>query len=273
MTRRDRSDPAIAAQAAERGAETALEHFGTDVAVETKRSKTDFVTAADTAAQRRIVDEIESHRPDDAIVAEEAPQPSTLPEQGRAWVIDPIDGTGNFMRGNPLWTTSVTLVEEDTPVASVNVMPATGDTYQADAEGFTVNGQPARVSDRTDAATFAIAGMMGWGPGGSSGVAAICDTLSERFGDLYRFRTGQTTLSMVAAGQLDGGVTFSAGASWDRIAGVHLVRQAGGVATDLQGDPWTMAASGLVVSNGQAHETLLEAVREIGERTDRARAD
>lgn len=268
MTTGEPTDAELVRCAATRGAETALEHFRTDIAVETKRSSVDFVTAADYAAQRRIVEYLDRHRPDDAIVAEETGHASALPADGRAWVIDPIDGTGNFVRGSPIWTTSVTLVADTEPVASVNVMPATGDTFIANADGITLNGQPAGVSDRTDPGTFAIAAMMGWGPGAADRAAAVAGTIVDRFGELHRFRTGQTTMSMVAAGHLDGGLTFSAGAPWDRIAGVHLIRAAGGVATDLDGEPWQMDASGLVVSNGHAHEALLDAVTAIQHRVD-----
>lgn len=268
MSGTEPSDAALARRAAERGAERARERFRTDLAVETKRSPTDVVTDADRAVQQRIVETIETHRPADAIVAEEAGQRSELPVADRAWVVDPIDGTGNFVRGSPLWTTSVTVVDDREPLATANIVPVTDDTYLADGDRASWNGTPMAVSNRTDPESAAIAAMMGW-RGGPSGVGEICQGIRERFGELHRFRTGHTTMSMVASGQLDGGITFSQGAPWDRIAGIHLIAAAGGRATDLDGEPWTLDADGLVVSNGHIHATLLETATRIRERLER----
>lgn len=267
MADEELSDLAVARRAARRGGRAALKSFRTDLPIDTKRSKTDFVTQADRDAQAAIVGAITSHRSDDTIVAEEDGQRSTLPAEGRAWVIDPIDGTGNFARGGVLWTTSITLVDADAPLASVNYMPAVGDRFEA-ADAARINAGVLRVSQRNDPETFAVAAMMGWGFASPDGVGTACAELLGALGELYRFRSGQTALSMVAAGHLDAGVTFNTGAAWDRIAGVHLVRAAGGIATDLGGDPWTMSADGLVVSNGQCHDRLLEIVATIRERVE-----
>lgn len=178
----------------------------------------------------------------------------------------PIDGTGNYVHGSPLWTTSVAVVRNERPLASANVMPAFDDVYVAGPDGLTLNGEPATVSDSTGPEAFAVAPMMGWGLSHREGIASICGVVGDRFGDLRRFGTGQTTLSMVAAGQLEAAFTLSRGDPWDRVGGVHMVEEAGGVVTDLQDDPWESGAAGLVASNGAAHEELLAAVSEIRER-------
>lgn len=137
-----------------------------------------------------------------------------------------------------------------------------------------MNGDPATVSDRDDPETFVVAAMMGWGwrrgLENRAGIAAICGAIGDRFGHLRRFGTGQTTLSMVAAGEIDGALTLSEGNPWDRVAGAHLIKQADGIVTNLDGDRWTPDSSGMVVSNGLAHDEFLDVAREIRERTGTA---
>lgn len=255
---------AVAERAARAGARVALDAFRSDLAVETKGSKTNLVTDADRRAQRCIVDVIEGAYPGETILGEESGLPSSLPADGIAWIIDPIDGTGNYVHGNAQWTTAVTVVRDTLPIASVNIMPVMGDVFVASPDGFLLNGEPATVSDRVDPKAFTVAPMMGWGCD-HEGVATLCGLIADRFGVLQRFHTGQTTLSMVASGQLEGALTISDGSPWDRIGGVHMVEAAGGEVTDARGDAWEPDASGLVVSNGTAHDELLAVVSDLSD--------
>jgi myo-inositol-1(or 4)-monophosphatase len=254
---------AVAERAARAGGRVAAERFRTTLDTETKRGKNDLVTDADRAAQRRVADEVHRAYPGETVVGEEEGAPSTLPEEGAAWVVDPIDGTTNYVGGNPQWTTAVAAVRDQQPVAAVHVMPAVGDVYVAEGDRFTLNGAPASVSDRSDPETFVVAAMMGWGYGDRAGIASVCGAAGDRFGHLRRYGTGQTTLSMVAAGQLDGGFTVDDGSPWDRVSGAYMVEQAGGTVTDLDGGRWSPDATGMVVSNGVAHDELLAVVAEI----------
>jgi len=261
---------AVAERAARTGGQVAGKRFRTDLDVETKRGKTDLVTGADRAAQRRVGEEIRHAYPEETVVGEEEGTPSTLPEEGAAWVVDPIDGTTNYVGGNPQWTTAVAAVRDRRPVAAVHVMPAVGDVYVAEDDRVTLNGAPASVSDRADPETFVVAAMMGWGYSDRAGIASVCGAAGDRFGHLRRYGTGQTTLSMVATGQLDGGFTVDDGSPWDRVSGAYMVKQAGGTVTDLDGDRWTPDATGMVASNGAVDDELLDAVAEI--RAERAAA-
>jgi hypothetical protein len=96
----------VAERAARAGAAVAADAFRTDLDVETKRGKNDLVTDADRRAQRRVVEVIERSRPDETVIGEEEGLGSTLPAEGTAWIVDPIDGTTNYVYGSPLWTTS-----------------------------------------------------------------------------------------------------------------------------------------------------------------------
>lgn len=257
----DEDAVSIASRAAEAGGEVALRGFRADIAVEVKGDKTDLVTQADRDAQRRVVEVVREERTEDAIVGEEEDELKEIPPSGPVWVIDPIDGTNNFVRDVPLWATSVAAVEDGEAVAAANVLPALDDTYVSGSDGVTLNGDPVRVSERDDPEAAVVAPLLWWGHDERAALDAVCRELGERFGDLRRYGSAQATLSMIAAGQVDGAVSDVVGNPWDTVAGVHMVRQAGGTVTDAYGDRWEPGAQGIVASNGEIHDDLVAAAQ------------
>lgn len=266
---------ALAERAARAGGVVAREAFRGDLHVETKSTKDDLVTATDRDAQRQVLATLRTAHPHDAYVCEETvgdglDRHQSVPETEDAWVVDPIDGTANFVRGIRFWATSVAAVSGGEPVGVATYLPAEGDLYAASPESVTLNGQPMRVSTRTDSETFAV-GLTGrWTPGECTTYAAVFRSAAERFGDVRRFGCMQGTLALVAAGGLDAAYVPDRPQPWDAIAGVHLINRAGGTATDLNGDRWRPDADGLVVSNGRAHELVLDTARDAanGERPE-----
>ena len=246
-------------EAAERGGELALDRFRTALTVETKAGPMDAVTEADRAVQRDVIDRIGERYPDDPVVGEEDDALKEVPDEGPAWVVDPIDGTNNYVVGNRTWATSVAFVRDGDPVAAANAMPATGDTYAAGADGTTRSGEAATTSDRTDPGSFLINPIFGLSGESRRRLVSAIDTVMGEFGDARRLGCAQAALSGVACGELDATVSTVTLADWDTVAGVHLVRRAGGVVTDARGDRWTPGADGLIASNGEAHARLVEA--------------
>jgi myo-inositol-1(or 4)-monophosphatase len=253
----------VAERAARAGGEVAHEAFRTGIDVETKSGKTDVVTEADRRAQRRVIDVIRETHPDDAIVGEEDDERKTVPESGAAWVIDPIDGTNNFVRDVQYWATSVAAVEDGEAVAAANHLPALGDTYVSGPDGVTCNGAEVTVSPKTDPETFVVVPTIWWDFDRRDEYANACEAIVDRFGDMRRFGCAQAVLSMVASGQVEGTITNVEANAWDTVAGVHMVRQAGGTVTDVHGDRWQPHCEGLVASNGEAHDVVLDAAQEI----------
>ncbi|HMB51560.1 MAG TPA: inositol monophosphatase [Natronoarchaeum rubrum] len=257
----DIDDPAsVAERAARAGGETAAETFRGRLDVETKSNEADLVTQADRAAQRAVLTELRDATPDVPIVAEEADARKEVPAEGPAWIVDPIDGTANYVRGIQFWATSVAAVEDGEPVAAANVLPALGDAYVTDGSTARMNGEPVSVSERSNPAAFAVALTMWWGFTEEGSYGDTIARLGERFGDLRRIGAAQPTLSLVASGALDAAATPIPPNPWDAVAGVGLVRAAGGVVTDVHGDRWTVDSEGLVASNGRAHDRLVDAV-------------
>lgn len=245
------------------GAAVAAEAFRTDLDVSYKRGKTDVVTQADKAAQAAVAEEIRRAVPDATIYGEEGDDGQHLPTEGPVWIVDPIDGTNNFVRGNRRWTTSVACLLDSEPVAAVNVAPALGDRYVGTPDGVTLNGEELTISERTDPERFAVAPIVWWDRDRRDEYAAATSGIVERFGDLRRPGSAQAALSLVAVGTLNGVLTNRETNAWDTVAGAAMVEWAGGTVTDLDGNPWRHDSRGLVASNGQTHGALLEATREV----------
>ncbi len=253
----------VAKECAAAGAEVAETAFRTDIPVEFKESKTDVVTQADHEAQQVIIDSIKETFPDDTIVGEEGDTAEMVASTGRTWIIDPIDGTNNFIRGNRRWATSVACVQDGDPIVAVNELPALQDRFVATSDGVYRNGNPVAVSQRSDPETFQVAPAIWWPFDERDEYAVATREIVNRFGDLRRPGSAQAELSMLAAGSIEGLITNVETNPWDTVGGAAMVEWAGGTVTDLNGNPWHSDCRGIVASNGTAHDTLLEAVAEV----------
>jgi myo-inositol-1(or 4)-monophosphatase len=256
---RERADVALAA--AQAGAAVAASRFRTAIDVQTKTGKTDVVTQADRDAQVAVIEEIRASFPEDAIVGEEDDELKAVPASGAAWVVDPIDGTNNYVQGMRHWATSVAAVVDGEPVAGATVAPALGDTYRATPDAVTRNGEPIGVADATDPETVAVVPTIWWEFTRREEYAVACREITARFADLRRFGCAQLALAAVADGAVGRTFTNLAANPWDTLVGVALVREAGGRVTDLDGEPWRHDAEGLVASNGAVHDEVLAAAQ------------
>jgi myo-inositol-1(or 4)-monophosphatase len=217
----------------------------------------DVVTTADTNAQRAVTESIRDRFHTDIVVGEEGDARKTIPETGFAWVIDPIDGTYNFVRGLPTWSTAVALTVDGETVAAATIAPAMEWCYLLQDGTATCDGASIQVANRRDPETFAVAYTVLPELGDRDHYGAGVASMLERFGEVRRVGSLQLVLALVANGVLDGAVTDAQVNPWDSVGGVGLVRAAGGVVTDLTGEPWTHNSTGLVASAGTAHESLL----------------
>jgi myo-inositol-1(or 4)-monophosphatase len=236
--------------------------------VDTKGDKTDLVTDADYESQRQVVHTITQEFPGEPFVCEETPaggpdsrageQLDTVPDSGPCWVVDPIDGTANFARGLRLWGTAIAAVRDGETVAAAVYLPAAQDIYTAGPDSATRNGDALGVSERTDPETFLTAITARWSGDRSARLGATAAALNGVCGDTRRFGSFQATLGYVASGEIEATVTTEPVTPWDTLAGVCLVRQAGGVVTGLDGEPWSLDSEGLVASNGHAHDAIVQ---------------
>jgi len=254
---------AVAERAAMAGGAVAEASFRGEFEVETKDGDTDYVTETDRAAQETVVEHVREAYPDDVVVGEEEGARSQVPESGPAWVVDPIDGTNNFVRGLRVWATAVAAVVDGEPVAAAVVAPALDDAFLGGDRPPTRNGDPIRVSDVSDPERGTVVPTVWWGRNRRDEYARACEAIVSRFGDLRRLGCAQASLATLAAGSVEGVITNVRCNPWDTVAGVHLVRAAGGTVTDLEGNRWRHDSRGLVASNGALHDEVLAAAREI----------
>lgn len=256
---------AVANRAVEAGGAVALEGFRSGLDVDTKAGKTDVVTPADHEAQTRVAEVVSDAFPGEPVVGEEDSTPSAVPADGPAWVVDPIDGSHNYVRGLPTWATSVAAIRDGEPVGAATALPVVGETYQAGPNGTVRNGDPVGVSELADPERCVVVPTVWWPMDRRDEYAAAVRGIVSRFGDMRRLGSVQAALAYVAAGALDGALTNVVTNPWDTLAGVHLVRRAGGTVTDVEGNRWRHEATGLVVSNGRIHDELLEVARAVQE--------
>lgn len=258
----------VAVESARSGATQALSLFRDKLTVEQKTNKTDLVTEADRKTQQVIIEELTEQMPTATIIAEEQSGTEDIPESGPAWVIDPIDGTNNYVRGNRLWTTSLAYLEDAVPRVAVTIAPALGDEYvgtnppneRAQAK---LNGEPITVSSQDDSEQLPVSPLIWWSFDRRDEYAALTEGILRRFADIRRVGSAQLTLARVAAGDLGGAITNITAPPWDTVAGVSLVTWAGGTATDIHAAPWHPTSDGLVVSNGAVHDELLAVGQQI----------
>lgn len=262
---------ALAERAARAGGVVARGLFRERVDVETKDDKNDLVTEADRDAQLQILSTIHQEFPGATLVCEEDVEPvgtsnefeltEEVPDTGDAWVVDPIDGTGNYVRGIRFWTTSVAAVTDGEPVGVATYLPSLEDIYTAGPESVSLNDTVLSVSGREDPETFAV-GLNGrWPMEAHEEYISLFEATVSRFGDIRRIGSMQGALALVAAGSLDAAFMPRRPHPWDSLAGVHLIRRAGGTVTDIHGNDWDERSNGLVASNGNAHDTVLDAVQ------------
>ena len=209
----------------------------------TKSSPTDVVTAADRAVERLLVDGIRAARPGDGVLGEEGA--SDEGTTGVRWVIDPIDGTVNYLYGIPQWAVSVGVEVEGEPVVGVVVVPPRGELWQAvRGEGSTLNGRPLRCSTVTTLAQALVATGFGYDARRRAAQAQILPTLLPTVRDIRREGAGALDLCSVAAGRVD--AYYEQGLSpWDLCAGGLIAREAGARVEGLRGRP---AGADLVVA-------------------------
>lgn len=230
-----------------------------DLVVTTKPDNSP-VTDADKAVERAIIDAIAAKYPSDGVVGEEF---GTSGSKDRYWVIDPIDGTKNFLRGVPTWATLIALVENEQVVASVVSCPALYRRWYATAGGgaFVVEGNsPARklavskVSVIKDS-SIAYSDFQGWGSRRTNFEKLLDSAWRTRgLGDFWSHM-------LVAEGAVDVAIEPSL-ALWDMAALDLIVREAGGRFTSLDGVDGPFGPNA-ISTNGALHGAILEAINKV----------
>ncbi len=245
----------LAAELATRAAEHAHRRLADPLGVRTKSSGSDFVTEVDGECERLIVDGIVSARPGDGVLGEEgSDRPS---RSGVSWLIDPIDGTTNYVYGHPGWAVSVAAVVDGTVVAGAVVDPMQADTFMAAlGHGATRNGSPIAPTATSNLGSALVATGFGYQPAGRAAQAERLRRVLPRVGNLRRMGAASTDLCSVACGRVDG--YYEDGLKpWDYAAGALIAAEAGATVTGLTDDG---PSPRFVVAAGPALHAVLVAL-------------
>ncbi|MGI8983622.1 MAG: inositol monophosphatase family protein [Acidimicrobiales bacterium] len=203
--------------------------------VSTKSSGTDMVSEMDRAAENLIVKAILAARPDDAVLGEE-----TGARDGRSgvrWVIDPLDGTTNYLYRHPTWAVSVGVEVDGVVEVGVVAVPGHGEVFAAARRaGATRNGAPIAVTTETDLARALVGTGFGYAASRRARQAEVLPHLLPAVRDIRRNGVASLDLCWVACGRLDG--YFEAGGQpWDVAAGLLVATEAGATVSGLDGGP------------------------------------
>ena len=226
-----------------------------------RKGPTDFVSAADKKSEEVLFVELQRVRPGYGFVMEEGGIVEGSDTTHR-WHIDPLDGTTNFLHGVPQFAISVALEREGQLVAGVIYNPILDEMYMAEkGQGAFLNNQRLRVAQRPGLEEALVCcGIPHLARGDHPLFLREIAQVMARVAGVRRFGAAALDLAYVAAGRLDGYWEREL-KSWDIAAGLVLVREAGGFATDLAGQTATAATRDVMAGNEVIHGALLKIVR------------
>ena len=222
-----------------------------------KKAPADFVSAADLKSEQVLFEALSKARPGYGFLAEERGLIEGT-DKTHTWIVDPLDGTTNFLHAIPHFAINIALQREGAVVAAVTYNPATNEMFWAEkGKGAFVNDRRLRVAQRTRLQEAVIAtGIPFLGHGQHARFLKELHQVSQKVAGVRRFGSAALDLAWVAAGRYDGYWERDL-SPWDVAAGALLVAEAGGKATDADGGAEVIAAGSVCAGNLDIHPLLL----------------
>jgi myo-inositol-1(or 4)-monophosphatase len=249
----------FAIEIAERAGHFAKAHFDAfDCLIIESKGHQDLVSNADKDTETLVRTAIREHWPDDGIVGEEHGRVNGT--SGFDWIIDPIDGTANFVRGIPQWCVAIAVAKDGEAVIGVINEPCSGELFHASKGGGAFcNNKPIGVSQASDIGEGSIGtGFSGRVHGGN--IVKAVDRIVSQGGVFFRNASGALMLAYTAGGRLLGYIEEHMN-SWDCVAGLLMIKEAGGLI--VEPDPATSIDNGTVVIAGGPH--VFAAIKQIAD--------
>jgi len=224
----------LAVDVAHRAGELLVEGRPATLTVDSKSTPTDVVTEMDHASERLIVSALRAARPDDGVLSEEGAAADG--SSGVRWVVDPIDGTVNYLYGLPAWSVSIAAEVAGDAVAGVVHAPALGTYTAVRGAGAWLDGRPIRCNPAPALDRALVATGFGYAPGRRAAQAKVLLDLLPRVRDIRRLGSCSVDLCLLACGRVDG--YYERGTqAWDFAAGALVAREAGALVGGLHGAP------------------------------------
>jgi myo-inositol-1(or 4)-monophosphatase len=253
----------VMAAAARKAAKGLIRDFGEVEQLQVSvKGPGDFVSSADLKAENVLRRELEKARPGYGFLMEEGGELKGKDEAHR-FIIDPLDGTTNFLHGLPHWAISIGLEREGKLIAGLVLDPIKDELFWAERGlGAYVNDRRLRVSARRELPDSLIAtGIPFRGHGDHAKYVQTLGPVMAGTSGVRRWGVASLDLAYVAAGRFDGFWEYGL-KPWDVAAGLLLVREAGGYVTDFDGGQDVLEAEGIVAANGELHERLRKMLKE-----------
>jgi myo-inositol-1(or 4)-monophosphatase len=248
----------VAAKAAKEAGKMLKNNFGkvSDIKIKSDRN---LVTDIDFKADKIIIDKIKKYFKEDNIISEESSLPK--PEADYTWIIDPLDGTHNYIHNIDIFGVSIAVAFKDKSVIGAIYMPLTDQLYLAEeGKGSFCNGRKIRVSDRElNKATLIYDSNIRLD---KENMLKNLSNLTDKVFNIRMFGCTARSLSYIAEGRAEVEVEYS-DEVWDYAAGLLLVEEAGGLATDLEGKKWNIKTKGYIASNRKIHQEILKIINSV----------
>lgn len=225
----------------------------------TNKGVIDLVTEADLAAERFIIERIQTHYPRHAVLAEESGSTHAVERASEfKWIIDPLDGTTNYAHGYPVFCVSIALEQAGQVILGVIYDPIRDEMFAAErGEGATLNGRRIRVSEVEDLNRAMVCTGFPYDVRDRGDFARHFAHFIMHAQAIRRDGSAALDLAYVACGRFDG--FFEEGLRpWDVAAGVLLVEEAGGRVTHFNGQPFDIYTPPILATNGLVHEVMMQ---------------
>ncbi len=249
----------VMSQAARKAARHLIRDFGEVEQLQVSiKGPGDYVSAADRKAEKILREELGRARPNFGFLLEESGEVSG--KDGHRWIVDPLDGTTNFLHGIPHFAISIGLEWRGDVIAGLVYDPIKDETFVAEkGAGAYLNERRLRVSRRSQLGRCVIGTgipVLDW-PGREKGFARQLERVSDRVAGIRRLGTASLDLAYVAAGRFDGFWEYGL-KPWDIAAGIILLREAGGLVSHLEGEQHWSEPGTLIAANAEIHPQLTD---------------
>ncbi len=217
-------------------------------------------TIYDKTSEILIKKSIQANYPNHSILSEETGYMEKDPNF--LWIVDPLDGSGNFVNGNPFFSVSIAFMQNQKLEVGAIYFPVLNELFFAQKnKGAFLNGRKIKVSKVKSLEKSYLVTCEG-GEKSKKRKAKLYSILASKAIDIRKLGSGSLECAWVASGRADAYITFKI-PPWDVAAGILLVKEAGGSISDFKGNEWKLRKTDLIVSNGKIHEKILKLVKNL----------